>query len=164
MQNYSQKKVTKYLQIFSCLKNVELTPLYSSKNKNDIYPLIEKFTIIFQCEDEPITLFGSKIMSAIMEFFPCVKIISFKNINFQSDSVKFRENFDDISDRFHLVMFGKKNEDFILFKNKNCFLKEIKFYNCYFSNNLLTKDVFDDLENNIYSYLGKKVIKITLTE
>ena len=164
MQNYYQKKITKYFQIFSCLKNVELTPMYSSQNKNDIYPLIEKFTIFFQSEDEPITLFGNKIMSAIMAFFPCVKIISFKNVNFQSDGRKFREYFDEISESFQFMMFGKKNEDFILLKNKKCCLKEIKFYNCYFANNLLTKDVLDDLGNNLYSYLGKRTIKITLTE
>ena len=163
MQKYNQKDITKYLQIFLCFENAELTPIIS-KYKTEIYPHIEKFTILFQGENEAVNLFGNKIISALMTFFPCVKIISFKNVNFQSDSHKFREGFDKVIEMFQFMLFGEKNEDLKLFRNKNCYLKEIKFYNCYFSHNLITKDILDDFENNINSYLGKKLVKITLNE
>ena len=163
MQKYYQKDITKYLQIFICFENAELTPILS-KNKTEIYPNIEKLTIFFQGEDEAANLFGNKIISALMAFFPCIKTISFKNINFQSDSHKFREDFDKVIEMFQFMLFGQKNEDLKLFQNKKCCLKEIKFYNCYFSHNLITKDILDDFENNIYTYLGKKVVKITLSD
>ena len=164
MGNYCQKNITKYFQMFTSSKNVEFTPDYNIKNKKDIYDSIEKFTIFFQSEDESITLFGNKLILAIITFFPRIKIISFKNINFQSDKQKFRENFDDINECFETMLFGKKNEDFYLFKNKKNCLNEIKFNNCYYYNNLINKDILKDIENKIYSYLGKKIIKISFVE
>ena len=134
------------------------------RSKNEKYPSIEKFTIFFQNDEETISLFGNQIIFAIIVFFPCIKTISFKNINFQNDIQKFRENFDDLGECFENFLFGKKNKDFVLFKNKDNCLKEIKFNNCYFCNNLITKDILDDIENKISSFLGKKIIKISFIE
>ena len=164
MESYYQKNTTKYFQIFSSNQNAELTPEYNIKHKNNKYSLIEKFTIFFQNEEETISLFGNQIILAIISFFPFIKIISFKNINFQSDTQKFKPHFDEVSECLEMVLFGKKNKDFSLFKNKENCLKEIKFSNCYFSNNLITKDILDEIETKISTFLGKKIIKISFVE
>ena len=163
MQNYYQKNITKFLQIFAAFKNGELSPMYTGK-KEVKYTSIEKLTLFFQNEDENIPLFGNRIFLSIFTFFPCVKIISFKNINFQSDNKKFRKDFDDIYTSFTLILFGEKNIDLQLFKNKDNCLKEIKFYNCYFYNDLLDKDILKDIENKINSYLGQNKIKVSFIE
>ena len=167
MENYYQKNITKYLQFFISFKNAELTPPTqdkNNKNENEKYTSVEKFTLFFQGEDEPISLFCNKIIYTIFFFFPAIKKISFKNVNFIHDIQKYRENFDDINKYLELILFGKRNEDFRLFKNKNNCLKEIKFYNCYISNNLITKEILDEIQTHIFSYFKKNIIKITLYE
>ena len=102
MDNYYKKDNTiKYLQIFSSFKSGELNQI---KNLTNEYPSIEKFTLFFQNEEENITLFGNKIILSILIFFPCVKIISFKNINFQNDDKTFREYFDDLKSSLELII------------------------------------------------------------
>ena len=161
MKNYYQKNITKYLQICASFKSGELTPAFDSKNKNENVTSIEKFTLFFQNEEEIISLFGHKIVLAIILCFPKIKIISFKNVNFMNDNQKFREGFDDITEFFELILFGKDKKDFEFLKNKEIVLKEIKFSNCYCCNNLIVKDILDDIENKIYSYLGKKLLKFS---
>ena len=160
MQNYYKKNITKYLQIFCSFKNGELYPMVNYDSKKEVYKSIEKVTIYFQNEDSNIPLFGSRIILSILAFFPCVKIISFKNINFKNDNKIFREYFDDINESFEFVLFGEKNKDFSLFKNKECCLKEIKFNNCYFYNHFIDKDITQEIEKKIDSYLGKNVIRV----
>ena len=160
MQNYYKKDITKYLQIFCSFKNGELSPMVSKKSKNEVYKSIEKVTIYFQNEESIIPLFGSRIISSILEFFPCVKIISFKNIDFKNDNKIFREYFDDINESLELVLFGEKNKDFSLFKNKECCLKEIRFNNCYFYNHFIEKDITQEIEIKIEAYLGKNAIRV----
>ena len=164
MQKYYQKNITKYLQIFASFKNAELTPIYNKNNKNETYNSIEKFTIFFQNDEAIITLFGNHIIFSIISLFPNIKVISFKNVNFKNDGPKFRENFDDINECFKLVLFGNKNKDLALFKNKNYFLKDIRFNNCYFCNILITKDILNEIEKSIKSYLGKSIIRFSLIE
>ena len=165
MQNYYQKNITKYLQLFISFKNAELTPsIDDKKNKNEKYTSIEKFTLFFQTEEESNSLFCNRIIYSILFFFPSVKIISFKNIDFKNDKQKFRENFDDTSEYLEMMLFGEKNKDIVLFKNKENCLKEIKFYNCYICNNIITKDILDDIQSKINSALGKDKIKIILSE
>jgi len=160
MQNYYKKNITKYLQIFCSFKNGELYPMVNYDSKKEVYKSIEKVTIYFQNEDNNIPLFGSRIILSLLAFFPCVKIISFKNINFKNDNKIFREYFDDINESFEFVLFGEKNKDFSLFKNKECCLKEIKFNNCYFYNHFIDKDITQEIEKKIDSYLGKNVIRV----
>ena len=161
MQIYYKKNITKYLQIFVSFKNAELTPIYNKNDKNEKYNSIEKFTIFCQNEEETVSLFCNQIIFTLLSFFPKITIISFKNANFKNDSQKFRENFDDINECLELIFFGKKNKDFALFKNKNNCLKEIRFNNCYFCNHLITKDILDETEKKINSYLGKAFFKIS---
>ena len=160
MQIYYKKDITKYLQIFCSFKNGELSPMVNHNSKKEIYKSIEKVTIYFQNEESIIPLFGSRIILSILAFFPCVKIISFKNIDFKNDNKIFREYFDDINESFELGLFGEKNKDFSLFKNKECFLKEIRFNNCYFYNHFIEKDITQEIERKIDSYLGKSAIRI----
>ena len=160
MQNYYKKNITKYLQIFCSFKNGELYPMVNYDSKKEVYKSIEKVTIYFQNEDNNIPLFGSRIILSLLAFFPCVKIISFKNINFKNDNKIFREYFDDINESFEFVLFGEKNKDFSLFKNKECCLKEIRFNNCYFYNHFIDKDITQEIEKKIDSYLGKNVIRV----
>jgi hypothetical protein len=160
MQNYYKKDITKYLQIFCSFKNGELSPIVNQNNKKEVYKSIEKVTIYFQNEDSIISLFGIRIIASLLAFFPCVKIISFKNINFKNDNKIFREYFDDINESFEFGLFGEKNKDFILFKNKECCLKEIRFNNCYFYNHFIEKDITQEIERKIDSYLGKNSIRV----
>ena len=158
MENYYINKSTKYLQIFSCFKNGELN---QTKNIKIQYDSIEKFTLFFQNEEENITLYGNKIILSILMFFPCIKIISFKNINFQNDDKKFREYYDDLKTCFELILFGEKNEILSFYKNKKINLEEIKFSNCYYYQHLIKQYILDDINGSIYF---NKKIKLTFAE
>ena len=105
MDIYNNKNSLKYFQIFATFKNGEINYI---NNLEQEYINIKKFTLIFQNDEEAVNLFGNKIIFSILIFFPCVKIISFKNINFQNDDKKFREYFDDLKTCFELILFGKK--------------------------------------------------------
>ena len=153
---YKKDNSIKYLQIFASFNNGELNQI---KNENSEYQSIEKFTLYFQNDEEVITLFGNKTILSILIFFPCVKVISFKNINFQNDDKKFREYYDDLKKSFELMLLGKKNEILNWIKNKNIKinLEEIKFYNCYYYNKTIDKYLLKEIENGIYPYFDKKV-------
>ena len=160
MDNYYKKDNTiKYLQIFSSFKSGELNQI---KNLTNEYPSIEKFTLFFQNEEENIALFGNKIILSILIFFPCVKIISFKNINFQNDDKTFREYFDDLKSSLELMIFGKKDEILKWKNNKKILLQEIKFSNCYYYKNIIDKYLLNEIENEMFSYFGKKVKLISI--
>ena len=154
MENYYINKSTKYLQIFSCFKNGELN---QTKNIKIQYDSIEKFTLFFQNEEENITLYGNKIILSILMFFPCIKIISFKNINFQNDDKKFREDFDDFKKCLSLILFGNKNEILSFYKDKRINLEEIKFSNCSYYKKMIEKYILDDIEATLPSYFRKDV-------
>ena len=159
---YKKDNSIKYLQIFASFNNGELNQI---KNENNEYISIEKFTLYFQNDEEAITLFGNKTILSILIFFPCVKVISFKNVNFQNDDKKFREYYDDLKKSFELMLLGKKNEILNWIKNKNIKinLEEIKFYNCYYYNKTVDKYLLKEIENGIYPYFKKKV-KLTFIE
>ena len=159
---YKKDNSIKYLQIFASFSNGELNQI---KNENNEYQSIEKFTLYFQNDEEAITLFGNKTILSILIFFPCVKVISFKNVNFQNDDKKFREYYDDLKKSFELMLLGKKNEILNWIKNKNIKinLEEIKFYNCYYYNKTIDKYLLKEIENGIYPYFKKKV-KLTFIE
>ena len=135
---YKKDNSIKYLQIFASFSNGELNQI---TNLNNEYPSIEKFTLYFQNDEETITLFGNKTILSILIFFPLVKVISFKNINFQNDDKKFREYYDDLKTSLELMLFGQKNEILTWIKNKNIKinLEEIKFTNCYYYNKTIDK-------------------------
>ena len=128
------------------------------------YNTIEKFTLYFQYNDQIITLFGNNIILSILIFFPCIKIISFKNINFQNDDKIFREYFDDLQISIELILFGKKNDNiFNYFKNKNkkIYLEEIKFNNCYYYKNIIDKDILNEIKTEKYF---RKEIKLSFID
>ena len=154
MDIYNNKNSLKYFQIFATFKNGEIN---HTNNLEQEYINIKKFTLIFQNDEEAVNLFGNKIIFSILIFFPCVKIISFKNINFQNDDKKFREYFDDLKTCFELILFGKKNEIMNYYKNKEIKLDltEIKFCNCYYYKNSIDKYVLGEI--NTIKYLGKKI-------
>jgi hypothetical protein len=154
MDIYNNKNSLKYFQIFATFKNGEINYI---NNLEQEYINIKKFTLIFQNDEEAVNLFGNKIIFSILIFFPCVKIISFKNINFQNDDKKFREYFDDLKTCFELILFGKKNEIMNYYKNKEIKLDltEIKFCNCYYYKNSIDKYILNEI--NTIKYLGKKI-------
>ena len=154
MDIYNNKNSLKYFQIFAAFKNGEINYI---NNLEQEYINIKKFTLIFQNDEEAVNLFGNKIIFSILIFFPCVKIISFKNINFQNDDKKFREYFDDLKTCFELILFGKKNEIMNYYKNKEIKLDlaEIKFCNCYYYKNSIDKYILNEI--NTIKYLGKKI-------
>ena len=154
MDIYNNKNSLKYFQIFATFKNGEINYI---NNLEQEYINIKKFTLIFQNDEEAVNLFGNKIIFSILIFFPCVKIISFKNINFQNDDKKFREYFDDLKTCFELILFGKKNEIMNYYKNKEIKLDltEIKFCNCYYYKNSIDKYILNEI--NTTKYLGKKI-------
>ena len=160
MDIYNNKNSLKYFQIFATFKNGEIN---HTNNLEQEYINIKKFTLIFQNDEEAVNLFGNKIIFSILIFFPCVKIISFKNINFQNDDKKFREYFDDLKTCFELILFGKKNEIMNYYKNKEIKLDltEIKFYICYYYKNSINKYILNEI--NTTKYLGKK-IKLTFID
>ena len=153
---YKKDNSIKFLQIFASFSNGELNQI---TNLNNEYPSIEKFTLYFQNDEETITLFGNKTILSILIFFPLVKIISFKNINFQNDDKKFREYYDDLKTSLELMLLGKKNEILTWIKNKNIKinLEEIKFSNCYYYNKTIDKYLLKEIEDGIYPYFKKKV-------
>ena len=154
MDIYNNKNSLKYFQIFATFKNGEINYI---NNLEQEYINIKKFTLIFQNDEEAVNLFGNKIIFSILIFFPCVKIISFKNINFQNDDKKFREYFDDLKTCFELILFGKKNEIMNYYKNKEIKLDltEIKFCNCYYYKNSIDKYILNEIST--IKYLGKKI-------
>ena len=154
MDIYNNKNSLKYFQIFATFKNGEINYINILEQE---YINIKKFTLIFQNDEEAVNLFGNKIIFSILIFFPCVKIISFKNINFQNDDKKFREYFDDLKTCFELILFGKKNEIMNYYKNKEIKLDlaEIKFCNCYYYKNSIDKYILNEI--NTIKYLGKKI-------
>ena len=154
MDIYNNKNSLKYFQIFATFKNGEINYI---NNLEQEYINIKKFTLIFQNDEEAVNLFGNKIIFSILIFFPCVKIISFKNINFQNDDKKFREYFDDLKTCLELILFGEKNEIMNYYKNKEIKLDltEIKFYNCYYYKNSIDKYILNEI--NTTKYLGKKI-------
>lgn len=154
MDIYNNKNSLKYFQIFATFKNGEINYI---NNLEQEYINIKKFTLIFQNDEEAVNLFGNKIIFSILIFFPCVKIISFKNINFQNDDKKFREYFDDLKTCFELILFGEKNEIMNYYKNKEIKLDlaEIKFCNCYYYKNSIDKYILNEI--NTIKYLGKKI-------
>ena len=160
MENYYKENDTKYLQIFASFQSGELNQIMNSNNE---YKSIEKFTLYFQYDDNIITLFGNNIILSILIFFPCIKIISFKNINFQNDDKKFREYFDDLQNSLELMLFGKKNKIFEFFKNKNkkIYLEEIKFNNCYYYKNTIEENILNEIKTE--KYFGKE-IKLSFIE
>ena len=127
MENYYINKSTKYLQIFSCFKNGELN---QTKNIKIQYDSIEKFTLLFQNEEENITLYGNK---------------------------KFREDFDDFKECLSLILFGNKNEILSFYKDKRINLEEIKFSNCSYYKKMIEKYILDDIEATLPSYFRKDV-------
>ena len=156
MENFYKEKSTKYLQIFASFQSGELNQINNSSLNE--YNTIEKFTLYFQYNDQIITLFGNNIILSILIFFPCIKIISFKNINFQNDDKIFREYFDDLQISIELILFGKKNDNiFNYFKNKNkkIYLEEIKFNNCYYYKNIIDKDILNEIKTE--KYFGKEI-------
>ena len=154
MDIYNNKNSLKYFQIFATFKNGEINYI---NNLEQEYINIKKFTLIFQNDEEAVNLFGNKIIFSILIFFPCVKIISFKNINFQNDDKKFREYFDDLKTCFELILFGEKNEIMNYYINKEIKLDlaEIKFCNCYYYKNSIDKYILNEI--NTIKYLGKKI-------
>ena len=160
MDIYNNKNSLKYFQIFATFKNGEINYI---NNLEQEYINIKKFTLIFQNDEEAVNLFGNKIIFSILIFFPCVKIISFKNINFQNDDKKFREYFDDLKTCFELILFGEKNEIMNYYINKEIKLDlaEIKFCNCYYYKNSIDKYILNEI--NTTKYLGKK-IKLTFID
>ena len=125
------------------------------------------------------TLFGDIIILKILSFFPCVKIISFKNVYFEKDKIELFELSDIIElfhnkndknqennkkDCFEFVLFGDKNKDLDLFKNGESCLREIRFNNCRFHHCLIGKDITQHIEKTIKSYLGKNDIRIIYVE
>ena len=182
MRKFYQKGITKYLQIFCSFPKRSLMNFFHlHKNKdNEMYKSIEKVTIYFQDEDSSGILFGDRIILSILSFFPYVKIISFKNVHFRKYKIKLyteseifdlfhnknnhqREN-KDKNDYFGFVLFGVKNKDLDLFKNKEIYLREIRFNNCYFKGILIGKDITQEIEETINSYLGKNVIRVIYVE
>ena len=157
MENYYKKDNSiKYLQIFSSFGDCELNQIINLKNE---YSSIERFTLYFHNDEEAITLFGNKTILSILVYFPFVKVISFKNINFQNDDKKFREYYDDLKSSFELMLFGKKNEILTWIKNRNIkiSLEEIKFSNCSYYKNNVSKYILKEIEVGINSYFEKKV-------
>ena len=155
MENYYKEKSTKYLQIFASFQSGELNQINNSFNE---YNTIEKFTLYFQYNDSIITLFGNNIILSILSFFPCIKTISFKNINFQNDDKIFKEYFDDLQISIELILFGKnKNNIFNFLKsnNKKILLEEIKFNNCYYYKNIIDKDILNEIKTE--KYFGKEI-------
>jgi len=230
MEKYYQKGITKYLQIFcSFPKFSAINIIEIPKSNNEMYESIEKVTINFDKEGSSGKLFGDRIILSILSFFPCAKIISFKNVYFDkheiklydpseiyelfdnendkyknnkkgkrkayktSDVLKLLHNNDDKNDKnnknhkndknhknhkieinkkdnndkndcFEFVLFGEKNKDLELFKNKERCLKEIRFKNCHFHHCLIGKDITQEIEKKINSYLGKNVIRVISVE
>ena len=178
MRQFYQKGITKYFQIFwSCPKRALMNTIKIHKNNDEKYESIEKVTIYF--EDEGETLFGDRIILKILSFFPCVKIISFKNVYFEKDKIELFELSDIIElfhnkndknqennkkDCFEFVLFGDKNKDLDLFKNEESCLREIRFNNCRFHHCLIGKDITQHIEKTIKSYLGKNDIRIIYVE
>ena len=154
MENYYIKNITKYLQIFAVFKKGELNQIKNIKIK---YNSIEKFTLFFQNEEENISLYGNKIILSILMFFPCVKIISFKNINFQNSDRQFRQYFDNFKTFLSLTLFGEKNEIISIYKDKKINLQEIKFSNCFYCNYIIEKYILEDIESTLPLYFGKKI-------
>ena len=157
MENYYKKDNSiKYLQIFSSFDNGELNQII---NFNSEYSSIEKFTLYFHNDEEAISLYGNKIILSILVFFPFVKIISFKNINFQNDDKKFREYFDDLKTSLELMLLGKKDDILTWIKNGNIKIKleEVRFSNCYYYKNNIDKYILKEIENGINSYFEKEV-------
>ena len=177
MRKYYQKNITKYVQIFYSFTSI----INIHKNNNEKYKFIEKITIFFQ-KDNSGTLFGDRIISSILSFFPCAKIISFKNVYFENKKIKLltadevyelfhnknnkndNNNKNDKNDDFEFVLFGEKNIDLSLFKEKESCLKEIRFNNCHFDGCLIGKDITQEIEKKITSYLGKNAIRIIYVE
>ena len=164
MENYYKKDDTiNYLQIFASFKSGELNQII---NLNDEYLSLKKFTLFFQNDEDIITLFGNKTILSILMLFPRLKLISFKNINFQNDDRKFREYFDDFKESLELMLFGKKNEILRWKNNKKIVLinlEEIKFNNCYYYKIPIDNLSLNEIENGIYSYFGKN-IKLSIIE
>ena len=163
MENYYKEDNTiKSLQIFASFKSGELNQII---NLDHEYLSIKKFTLFFQNDEETITLFGNKTILSILMFFPGLKIISFKNINFQNDDKKFREYFDDFKTSLELMLFGNKNEIINWKKDKKIELnlEEIKFSNCYYYKIPIDDLSLKEIENGIYSYFNKE-IKLSFIE
>jgi hypothetical protein len=160
MENYYKENITKYLQIFASFQSGELNQIF---NLNKAYNSIEKFTLYFQNDEDIITLFGNNTILSILVFFPNIKIISFKNINFQNDDKKFKEYFDDLKTSFEAMLLGKKTDivNFFKTKNKKISLEEIKFNNCYYYKNIIEKDILNEINTNKYF---SKEIKLSLIE
>lgn len=160
MENYYKENITKYLQIFASFQSGELNQIF---NLNKAYNSIEKFTLYFQNDEDIITLFGNNTILSILVFFPNIKIISFKNINFQNDDKKFKEYFDDLKTSFEAMLLGKKADivNFFKTKNKKISLEEIKFNNCYYYKNIIDKDILNEINTNKYF---SKEIKLSLIE
>ena len=160
MENYYKENITKYLQIFASFQSGELNQIF---NLNKAYNSIEKFTLYFQNDEDIITLFGNNTILSILVFFPNIKIISFKNINFQNDDKKFKEYFDDLKTSFEAMLLGKKADivNFFKTKNKKISLEEIKFNNCYYYKNIIEKDILNEINTNKYF---SKEIKLSLIE
>ena len=158
MENYYKKDCTKSLEIFASFDNGELN---KSINLNNEYSSIEKFTLFFSNDYNGYTLFGNKIILSILIFFPNIKVISFKNVNFQNDDKKFRENYDDLKTCFELILFGEKNEILSFYKSKKIHLEEIKFSNCYYYQHSIKQYILDEINGSIYF---NKKIKLTFAE
>ena len=155
MDNYYKKNNSiKDFQIFATFKSGEFNQVI---NLNNNYLSIIKFTLYFQNEEDNITLFGNKIIFSIILFFPNIKVISFKNINFQNDDKRFNEYLDDLKISIELMLFGKKEEIVKSNKNKKIILEQIKFSNCYYYNNAINKYILKEIGKDIYSYLGKEI-------
>lgn len=155
MENYYKENRVKYLQIFASFQSGELNQINNSFNE---YNTIEKFTLYFQYNDNIITLFGNNIILSILIFFPCIKTISFKNINFQNDDKIFREYFDDLQISLELMLFGKNTDNIFNFfkkQNKKIYLEEIKFNNCYYYKNIIDKDILNEI--NTEKYFQKEI-------
>ena len=187
MKKFYQKGITKYIQIFfSFPKRSLINTIMIHKNNNEIYESIEKVTLYFQDEGWAGTLVRDRIILSILSFFPCVKIISFKNIYFEKNKIQLftesevyelfhnnqkdkniENNKKDISDKndsFEFILFGEKNKDLDLLKNKESCLREIRFNNCHFNYCLIGKDITQQIEKTISSYLGKNDIRVIYSE
>ena len=184
MKKFYQKGITKYIQIFfSFPKRSLINTIMIHKNNNEIYESIEKVTLYFQDEGRVGTLVGDRIILSILSFFPCVKIISFKNIYFEKNKIQLftesevyelfhnnkndKNNKKDISDKndcFEFILFGEKNKDLDLLNNKESCLREIRFNNCHFNYCLIGKDITQQIEKTINSYLGKNDIRVIYSE
>ena len=158
MENYYKKNSTKLLQIFASFDSGELNP---ANNLNNEYSSIEKFTLFFSNDRDGFTLYGNKIILSILIFFPNIKVISFKNVNFQNDDKKFREYFDDFQTCFEFILFGEKKEILSFYKFKKIYLEEIKFSNCFYYQHHIEDYILNAIDCSIYF---NKEIKLTFNE